>query len=185
MSDIFGRRWFLIFGALLGMLGSLIGALGQSIPQMIVAGVIMGCGGGFQEIVFACVQEVVSNKRRLLALGKFYCNCHMPKLINWDAGALEVSNVVGNFGPLISVAYLTYSPLSWRACYWHMFAFEAFAAIMLFFFYKPPSFNTKHKNDGKTRFQLMRELDYVGLFLFIAGCVLILLSLNWVSDLIR
>jgi MFS family permease len=71
VTDIFGRRWFLIAGALLGMLGALVGALGRSIPQMIVAGVLMGCGGGFQEIIFACVQEVVPNKRRLLALGMF------------------------------------------------------------------------------------------------------------------
>jgi MFS family permease len=71
LTDIFGRRWFLIFGACLGMLGSLIGALGQSIPQMIAAGVIMGCGGGFQEIIFACVQEVVPNRKRLMALGSY------------------------------------------------------------------------------------------------------------------
>lgn len=70
ISDIFGRRWFLITGSALGAIGALIGALGQSIGQMIAAGVIMGFGGGFQEIVFACVQEIVPNRRRLLALGK-------------------------------------------------------------------------------------------------------------------
>ncbi len=71
MTDIFGRRWFVICGAILGAIGSLVGVLGQSIPQMIAAGVIMGCGGGFQEIIFAAVQELVPNKYRLLALGWF------------------------------------------------------------------------------------------------------------------
>ncbi|PGH14383.1 hypothetical protein AJ80_05973 [Polytolypa hystricis UAMH7299] len=162
ISDIFGRRWFLIVGAVLGAIGSLIGALGQSIGQMIAAGVIMGLGGGFQEIVFACVQEIVPNKRRLLALG-----------------SLEASNIIANFSPLISVAYITYSPLGWRACYWHMFAFECTAVVTLYFWYKPPTFRTLHKHDGKTKLQLLGELDYVGLFLFTAGCVLLLMSLNW------
>lgn len=46
----------MIIGAALGALGALVGATGQSISQMIAAGVLMGLGGGFQEIVFACVQ---------------------------------------------------------------------------------------------------------------------------------
>lgn len=30
----------------------------------------MGIGGGFQEIVFACVQEIVPNRYRFFTLGK-------------------------------------------------------------------------------------------------------------------
>ncbi len=162
LTDIFGRRWFLMFGAFLGALGSLVGALGQNIPQMIAAGVLMGCGGGFQEIIFAAVQEVVPNKHRLLALG-----------------CVEVSNVIGNFSPIIATMYNLRSPLHWRACYWHAFACESAAVVALYFWYKPPSFETKHRADGKTRLQLLRELDYVGLFLFTAGCAILLLALNW------
>ena len=61
-----------------------------------------------------------------------------------------------------------------------MFSFESSAVIGLYFFYKPPSFETKHKYDGKSRMDLLKELDYVGLFLFTSGCVLLLLGLNWV-----
>jgi hypothetical protein len=85
------------------------------------------------------------------------------------------------FSPLMSVAYITYSPLGWRACYWQMFAVEGFGVIALYLWYKPPSFETKHKDDGKSKLELLRELDWVGLFLFTAGCVLILMALNWVG----
>jgi hypothetical protein len=96
-------------------------------------------------------------------------------------GSLEVSNVVGMFSPLITVVYINKTNLGWRACYWHMFACEGAAVISLFFWYKPPSFETKHRADGKSRLSLMKELDYVGVFLFTVGSVLILMALNWVG----
>lgn len=58
LSDIIGRRWFLIFGAASGAIGALVGATSQSITQSIVSGVIFGVGGGFQEMCFACAQGV-------------------------------------------------------------------------------------------------------------------------------
>lgn len=50
---------------------------------------------------------------------------------------------------------------------------------MLFFTYHPPSFGTKHSEDGKTKMQLVKEMDFVGLLLGVAGCVLFLLGVNW------
>ena len=70
LTDIFGRRYFMLTGAAFGAVGALVGATGQSIPQMIASGTLMGIGGGFQEIVFACVQEIVPNSYRLFILGK-------------------------------------------------------------------------------------------------------------------
>lgn len=43
-------------------------------------------------------------------------------------------------------------------------------------FYHPPTFSLKHREDGKTKLQLLMELDYVGLFLFIVANVLFLLG---------
>lgn len=82
--------------------------------------------------------------------------------------------------PMIGYAFITHAKLGWRVCYWWMFAFEAFTAIALFLFYKPPSFETKHRDDGKTRRQLVAALDYIGVLLFLAACILLLLGLNWV-----
>ncbi len=69
LADIFGRRWFMIFGALVSVLGAIVGATGHSINQMIVSGVFFGLGGGIQEMVFSCVQEIVPNNKRLITLG--------------------------------------------------------------------------------------------------------------------
>lgn len=83
-------------------------------------------------------------------------------------------------GILICYAFVTYTQPKWRSVYWWCFAWEFFAAVLLFFFYHPPSFETKHKEDRKTKWQLMKEIDYACLILFTAGCVFILLGLNWV-----
>ncbi|KAL2851402.1 fungal trichothecene efflux pump [Aspergillus pseudodeflectus] len=162
LSDIFGRRWFLISGAVFGAVGAVVGATGQSISQMIAAGVLMGIGGGFGETLFASVQEIVPNRYRLFILG-----------------CVEISNIPAMLSPMIGYTFISHTKLGWRACYWWMFAFETLTAIALFIFYRPPSFKTKHREDQKTKRQLLAALDYVGLLLFLAGCILLLLGLNW------
>lgn len=60
-----------------------------------------------------------------------------------------------------------------------MCGFHGFFGIFLALSYFPPSFHTKHCADGKTRWQLVKELDFVGLFLFSLGCLLFLLGINY------
>ena len=54
------------------------------------------------------------------------------------------------------------------------------SAVLLFFFYEPPTFETKHLEDHKTKLQLLKELDYVGLVVFSAATTALLLGINWV-----
>ncbi|KAH7162096.1 fungal trichothecene efflux pump [Dactylonectria estremocensis] len=180
LSDIAGRRWFLMFGAVSAAAGALIGATGQSITQMIVSGIVFGIGGGFQEMCFACAQELVPNKFRFQTLGEY----PLSPLFNATkthemAGIMILANHFSSFSPLIGYVFIAHTKIGWRACYWWCFAWEVVTALMLFFFYHPPTFETKHRGDGKTKWQLVKEIDYIGLILFTAGCLLLLLALNW------
>jgi MFS family permease len=80
LSDIFGRRYFMLTGAAISFIGTIVGATGQSIPQMIASGVLFGIGSGFQEMGFACIMEFIPNKYRLTSLGT-YClgPVHVPQ----------------------------------------------------------------------------------------------------------
>lgn len=60
-----------------------------------------------------------------------------------------------------------------------MFSWHSAMSIVLFCFYYPPDFYTKHRSDGKTKRQLLKEMDYVGILLFIAGGTLFLLGVNF------
>lgn len=82
-------------------------------------------------------------------------------------------------GPLVAYAFIGRTEIGWRGAYIYMTCFHAAALVLLFFVYHPPTFETKHKGDGKTRLQLLAELDYFGLFLFSAGCILFLLGVNY------
>jgi hypothetical protein len=71
LSDIFGRRWFFVTGAVVLILGSIVSATGQSINQMIAGGALFGCGSGFLEMAFGAVQEIVPSKYRHVTIGLF------------------------------------------------------------------------------------------------------------------
>jgi MFS family permease len=71
LSDIFGRRYFMLGGACIALVGCIVGATGQNINQMIASGVILGTGSGIQEMAYACIQEIVPNSWRLYAIGMF------------------------------------------------------------------------------------------------------------------
>ena len=96
-------------------------------------------------------------------------------------GVFEVSTVISGFGPLISYVFIAHAPLGWRTVYWWSFSFQAVTAILVFLFYKPPSFTTKHGDENKSKLELLRELDYFGLFLFASGLTLLLIGITWVS----
>ncbi|ROT42671.1 MFS general substrate transporter [Sodiomyces alkalinus F11] len=162
LSDIFGRRYFMMTGALISIAGCLVGANGKSINQMIASGALFGIGSGFQELCYACVQEVVPNRYRIVAVG-----------------GLDVSLALAFSSPVISYAFIAYQDIGWRGAYWYLFSFHCFAFVMLFFFYNPPDFEMKHREDGKTKWQLVKQMDWVGVFLFLCGGALFLIGVNF------
>lgn len=74
LSDIFGRRYFMITGAVISIIGCLVGANGQSINMMIASGTLFGIGSGFQEMAYACIQEMIPNKYRMVGVGTSACS---------------------------------------------------------------------------------------------------------------
>lgn len=83
LADIFGRRYFLIAGAVFGCIGALVGATAKSINQMIASGVLFGLAGGFQEMCFGCIQELVPNKWRIITVGE------SPSLFLWGERKMD------------------------------------------------------------------------------------------------
>ncbi|KAK3672214.1 hypothetical protein LTR78_007967 [Recurvomyces mirabilis] len=162
LSDIFGRRYFMIAGACIALVGAIVGATGQSVNQMIASGVLFGTGGGLQEMCFAAIQEIVPNKYRVFAIGCF-----------------ELCGMLAFISPIIAYTMLSTTAIHWRTVYYFLFAFEACGLVLLICFYKPPTFHTKHRADGKTRMELLRQMDFLGVALFATGCICFLLGINW------
>ncbi|KAL4893648.1 fungal trichothecene efflux pump [Aspergillus ambiguus] len=165
LSDIFGRRYFFLTGSGLLIIGSIVSATGQSISQMIAGGTIFGAGSGFLEMSFGAVQEIVPSRYRAVTIGLF-----------------DASSIIAQMMPLIAWVIIR-NTHNWRVCYYTMIGFQALNFAFLFFFYNPPKFRDLQAEHGKTKTQILKDFDYVGLFLFIAGCTLFIVGLSWGGSL--
>ncbi|KAK7402700.1 hypothetical protein QQX98_011564 [Neonectria punicea] len=161
LSDIFGRRWFFICGAATLIVGAVVGATGQSIGQMIASGAIFGSGAGLLEMAFGAVQEIVPNEWRMVTIGLF-----------------DASSIIAQVMPLIAWAIIKYTG-QWRNAYYLMIAFQALNTAFLGAFYHPPSFRTKHASSTRTKSDLLKSFDWIGLAMFITGCTLFIIGVNW------
>lgn len=64
LSDIFGRRYFLIGGQTFGLIGALICATAKNIPTVIAGTVLVGLAGAVQLTFTFVIAELVANKDR-------------------------------------------------------------------------------------------------------------------------
>ncbi|PSN64768.1 MFS general substrate transporter [Corynespora cassiicola Philippines] len=161
LSDLFGRRWFFISGAVILIIGSIVSATGQSINQMIAGGALFGAGSGFLEMSFGAVQEIVPSRYRHVTIGLF-----------------DAASIIAQVMPLVAWIIIK-ETFNWRIAYYMMIGFQVINLALLWFFYFPPSFKEKQAEHGKSFGQLVREFDWLGLFLFVAGCTIFIVGVNW------
>lgn len=60
-----------------------------------------------------------------------------------------------------------------------MIGFQTINLAMLVIFYHPPSWKEKRAEHGKSAKQILREFDWLGLFLFLAGCTMFIVGVSW------
>lgn len=64
LSDIFGRRYFVILGCFIGIIASIVAIVAKSVPMIIASSVVAGLGAGSQQLALAATSELVPNKHR-------------------------------------------------------------------------------------------------------------------------
>lgn len=82
------------------------------------------------------------------------------------------------FGPVIARRLIQNTEQGWRWCFYIGAILSGITTLLYFFFYHPPTYTQLHVQ-GKTKWQQVKELDYVGMFLFVAGSVLFLVGISW------
>lgn len=102
LSDIFGRRWFFIGGASLGLIGSIVAATARDINQLIGATVLIGLAASSQISFTYVTGELVPVRHRFVING----------LIN------AVNIPVGVFGPVIARSFYLHTAAGWRWNYY-------------------------------------------------------------------
>jgi len=64
ISDIFGRRYVILFGQLLTIIGGIIAATANSMNQLIAGEVVLGASIGTVSVAYAGIAEILPNKYR-------------------------------------------------------------------------------------------------------------------------
>lgn len=165
LSDIFGRRWFFIIASLFSVVGSIVCALAPTVNALIAGTALLGVGAAGQVSVVYVVGELVPMKHRFLANGWIYIGV-LPCL---------------GLGPAISYGFVLRTAVGWRGCYWLVLAINAFSTLCWVLFYHPPSFRMLHKDASKM--ELIKKLDYIGLFIYAGGFIILLMGLLWGGNL--
>ncbi|KAH8649279.1 trichothecene efflux pump [Xylariales sp. PMI_506] len=162
LSDIFGRRWMCIGTTVLGLLGCILAGCAQNVTQLIVANAFNGIAAAGQLSYAIVLGELVPNSLR----GPISSLAYL--------GSLPFAV----FGPIIARTLINTTASGWRWSYYLGIIISGITLILYYLFYHPPTYEQLHMN-GKSRWQQVKELDYIGIFLFIAGCVLLLVGLSW------
>ncbi|KAF2817439.1 MFS general substrate transporter [Mytilinidion resinicola] len=89
LSDIYGRRLFILIGAVLGILGAAICANAKSVPMFIGGSAVLGIIYSFYSLSWAAIGELVEKKHRPVVFG----------IMEASAG------LAGTFGPVIGISF--------------------------------------------------------------------------------
>ena len=158
LSDVFGRRWFFIGGNGLALLGSILGAAAPNIVTLIFAQVFIGLALPSQLSFSIGLAELIPNKWR-----------------GYNNALLFFMAVpFSTFGPIIARNFVQNTSRTWRWSYYINLIISGLAIILAVAFYHPPVFEQLHTRASKRK--VMKELDYLGILLFVAGLVLFLLG---------
>ena len=154
LTDLFGRRWFFIGGTLLGCLGAIVCSTAKTLPVLIGGQTLVGlsaCTGYSYAFVMG---ELVPLKWRFV----------------WNAAVFAFSIPTAGFGSAVSTAFILYTKQGWRWSYYLLIIANGVTALLYTIFYYPPNFHQKHGRDSKM--QWIKNFDYIGTLLYLAGLLL-------------
>ncbi|KAH9214292.1 major facilitator superfamily domain-containing protein [Leptodontidium sp. 2 PMI_412] len=160
LSDVVDRRYLASVPPLIAFAGAVMSAKAQSMATLIGGGILIGVTLSTISIVQAIPAEVLPMKFRPLANGFAFVAGSLGGLIGVLAGGgLTNENIKG-----------------WRNIYWLQAAFHGATALGLLAFYHPVRPADRPKKSFREVFWAM---DPIGSGLFMSGCTLMLLALDW------
>ncbi|KAH6955725.1 trichothecene efflux pump [Ilyonectria sp. MPI-CAGE-AT-0026] len=162
LSDMYGRKYLVVGSIILGLIGCTIGAVAHNVEMLILANVCNGIAAAGQMSFGTILGELVPNNWR----------GPMNTLVFISSLPFAV------FGPVIARAFIENTSSGWRWSYYLGDILGAICLVLFWFFYNPPVYSQLHVH-GKSKWQMTKELDFIGIFLYIAGCILLLVGLSW------
>ena len=173
LSDQFGRKWFLITGTTIFLVGSALSGAAQTIDQLIAFRALQGVGAGIGiALVFTVVGDIFTPAERAKWQAIFgvvygFANLIGPTLGGW----------LTDHGPLISG--LITDTTRWRWVFYINLpvGIIALAALLV---YLPT--NISVRSSTHVGWAAIRRIDFPGAFLIASATICLLLGLTWGSN---
>ncbi|KAH6700561.1 fungal trichothecene efflux pump [Leptodontidium sp. MPI-SDFR-AT-0119] len=158
-SDRYGKRWFLIIGGLLGVIGSAISGKATSMNMVIGGQTLCGIAGANLTLGVPAGMEVVAAKHRTLVVS-------VMSFIN------SVCSVVS----LVAFGACIERGLDWRWGFRILACVYALAVVMVVLFFNPPPPRLRQQG---TFTQLLKSIDFIGILLLSSGGAILAVALAW------
>jgi EmrB/QacA subfamily drug resistance transporter len=152
LSDMFGRRLFILGGVMLFMLGSAACGAAQDMPQLIIARAIQGVGGG---IIFSAVFAV---------LGDLFPPAERGKYMGLFTGTFTLASLIGP-----TVGGLLTDHATWRWCFYLNVPIGGLALAFIWMNLPEPK-----KKGGR-----LSSIDFLGSLLLSAATISLLVGLSY------
>ncbi len=170
LSDQFGRKWFLVGGVILFLIGSVLCGLSQTAIQLIIFRAIQGLGAGLGiALVFTVVGDIFTPAGRAKWQGIFTSVYGFSSVLGPSVGGWLTDH-----GPL--VGGLVTDDTRWRWVFYVNLPF-GLAALMVLLLYLPS--NLSVRTNHYTGWTALRRIDAAGSLLASAATITLLLGLTW------
>ncbi|KAJ9115420.1 hypothetical protein QFC22_005177 [Naganishia vaughanmartiniae] len=154
-SDLFGRKYFVVFGCAAGFVGDLIVSRATSMNMAIAGAAISGISYGAQPLAYAIPSEIVQRKYRVAA--NLFANC------------------AGGVGAVLSLLIGSTLMRNGHDEKFRIAAIYAISALICQAFYSPPRLDTQ----VGTVSQRLGYMDWIGYGLFGGALTGITIGLTW------
>jgi EmrB/QacA subfamily drug resistance transporter len=150
LSDIYGRKPFLIFGILLFMVGTFLVGLSSDIYQMITYRAIQGFGAGvLMSVTMTAVGDLFAPRERA----------------KWSGVMMAVFGLSSILGPVLGGVMIDH--MAWKWLFWSFLPVGLIALVMIGYLFP------KVKRTNKD------SIDYWGSLFLSASVVALLLGVSW------
>ncbi|BGO92385.1 hypothetical protein NBRC10512_005070 [Rhodotorula toruloides] len=162
-SDIYGRRYVVIFAFLIYCIASILAMTASGINGVIAGQVLGGIGYGVPGLIYAIPSEIVPAVWRA-----------------WVQTGLNFSASVGGIVALMGMGAATKAdPINgWRWVFRTLLIMDGLLLLGFTAFYHPPP----RTETRATWLEKVKSLDWIGYFLLVAGLAPLLMGFSWSAD---
>lgn len=196
LSDIFGRRYFFIGGATLGLVGFVISGTAKNLST-IIGGVsqnafpilqspgwltlrqnfIIGVGQGIMQTEGILFGEMIPNEYRYTVLGAVFVVFAPLIAVGPGLGKIMESPSRSPLTEYYCIARVLTRDVSWRWIYYLGAIISGCSGLLQVFFYFPPTFGQLHRSSSKRKAIL--NFDYGGAVIFSGSLISFVLGMSW------